>query len=99
RNDPATSIQTRVIIRLGRDLGKLHPHLRLALAKSGTRGGQVRAAGLSRALDYDDFRAELGAGFAYAVSARSQFYLDCEYSRGETFTRPWSLNTGYRQAW
>jgi outer membrane autotransporter protein len=96
---PATSIQTRAIIRAGRDLGKLHPHLRLALARGDTRGGRVRVTGLARALDYDDLRAELGAGFAYAISPRAQFHLDCEYSRGDTFTRPWSINTGYRQTW
>ncbi|AWI09439.1 autotransporter outer membrane beta-barrel domain-containing protein [Ereboglobus luteus] len=100
--DEITAIHTRAQTRIGRRLGKSkwHPYVRLAIANSNTRNGAIRTPGLERTLDgYDDVRGEFGGGFTYAISRRSQFFADYEYTYAESYTRPWSLNTGYRVAW
>jgi outer membrane autotransporter protein len=49
--------------------------------------------------DYDGWRAEFGLGAAFRLDAKSQLYLDYEYSRAPRYERPWSLNLGCRTLW
>lgn len=105
--DGATATQYRLQMRFGRQLGngKWNPYFKIAGACSNAAGGSVHAHTDGNPdqpplkADYEGWRAETGAGFSYLVSERSMLYFDYEYAKAQSYSRPWSLNVGYRAAW
>ncbi|MDR2675427.1 MAG: autotransporter outer membrane beta-barrel domain-containing protein [Opitutaceae bacterium] len=95
----ATSAQYRAQLRLGADLGRWQPHLRLAGVDCETSGGQVLVYGDTYTPKVDGWRVEAGTGFSFLINDTSQVYFDYEYNKADTYTRPWALNLGYRHAW
>ncbi|OAM91059.1 autotransporter outer membrane beta-barrel domain-containing protein [Termitidicoccus mucosus] len=95
----ATSAQYRAQLRLGVDLGRWQPHLRLAGVDCETSGGQVLVYGDTYTPKVDGWRIEAGAGFSFLINDTNQVYFDYEYSKADTYTRPWALSLGYRHAW
>jgi hypothetical protein len=35
----------------------------------------------------------------YFITPRNQLYLDYEYAKALSYSRPWSVGAGYRLAW
>jgi outer membrane autotransporter protein len=99
--DGATAAQYRLQMRFGRRLGdgKWNPYFKIAGAYSEASGGVVHANDRSFKADYEGWRAETGAGLSYLVGKRSLLWLDYEYAKAASYSRPWSLSLGYRLAW
>ena len=97
--------QTRLQFRFGEDDGNnpgWHPYAKLAAVYSSASGGnvQVKVDGAAPfAADYGGWRWEVGFGAAYVINERSQFYYDYEYAHAARYSRPWTLNAGYRLMW
>ena len=49
--------------------------------------------------EFDGARLEAGIGLSYILNERSQLYLDYEYSKADTYKRPWSASLGFRYLW
>jgi outer membrane autotransporter protein len=100
--EKARATQSRVSLRFGETGGTnpgWHPYAKIAFAYSSTRDGGVRVNNRPFAADFDGWRWEAGFGAAYVINARSQVYYDYEYAHATHYSRPWSVNLGYRFAW
>jgi outer membrane autotransporter protein len=97
----ARAAQYRAQIRFGRVIANSRwaPHGKFGVVKTDTTGGALRAAGETLAPAPDGWRGEFGLGASLRLDARSQLYLDYEYSKAAHYERPWSLNLGYRTLW
>ena len=102
----ARASQTRLQLRFGEDGGDnpgWHPYATLAAVYSSTSDGRVYIRNVDGvppfAANYDGWRWEAGFGAAYVINPRSQFYYNYEYVHATRYSRPWSLDIGYRMMW
>jgi len=93
--------QYRAGLRVGHDIPKtrLKPYARLGLAYIAAGSPTVSVDDMSFAPSVHGFRVEAGAGLSYVIDEKSQLYLDYEYAKASDYSRPWSINFGYRHTW
>ncbi len=99
--DPANFTQYRIQLRAGRDLpgSSLKPYVKAGLVAVTTSSGRMRAGDRYFRPDMDGTRVEAGVGMSYTFDEKSQFYLDYEYAKADSYTRPWAFSFGYRRTW
>lgn len=102
----STAMQYRGMVRWGKNFGaKLNVYLKAALASTSGNDGEIIVTAPGEApstpvrMDVDGLRTEFGAGTNYAITKRSQLWLDYEYAKADNYTKPWSFNFGYRLLW
>jgi outer membrane autotransporter protein len=105
RVDRMTSLQARGQLRAGADLGRWQPYARLAGVYNTTDGGTLRTSydpsepPYESKPDFSGARFEAGAGVTLMVDERTLLYLDYEYDKAASYSRPWSVGIGLRRTW
>ena len=79
------------------DNGLVQPYAKGGIEKQSSLGGSVRIPGDDKLEpNTDGTRATLGFGVAWQLDPDQQVHLDYECAFGSKYTKPWSLNLGYR---
>ncbi|MDR2982357.1 MAG: autotransporter outer membrane beta-barrel domain-containing protein [Puniceicoccales bacterium] len=99
--DSADVLQARGMVRFGKviQMGEsiLQPYVKIGAVGQTSSGGDVHGSGGTWSADLDGVRGEAGAGVAWLIDTANQVYVDYEASFGDSYTKPWALNFGFRR--
>lgn len=74
----------------------MQPYLKAGIEDQVSQGGSVKVASDKLNPNTDGCRGLAGAGLIWQITGHSQIHADYEYSYGDKYDRPWTVNLGYR---